>query len=207
VSAVLRIPNGFEPRPYQAEFMRRMDAGCKRAVIVWHGESSSIMLHAMIEISEAFVSRFMAKVSKVASGCWLWIAYVDKATGYGRNRAVHDTYKVDSAHRVAWIINTREPVPVDKHVLHTCDVKTCVNPNHLYLGTRKDNAQDAVRRGQYVRHNALKTHCARGHAFDDANTYTYSYSRGGKPRAHRECKMCNRIKSLAYYHRTKRLTS
>ena len=52
------------------------------------------------------------------------------------------------AHRVAWEIHNKRPVPEDLFVLHSCDIKNCVNPHHLRLGTAKDNAADAVARGQ-----------------------------------------------------------
>lgn len=89
--------------------------------------------------------RFWSKVSKTDS-CWLWTGSVTGG-GYGQiweslpNRKRHD------AHRWSWIMHNGE-IPLNLHVLHKCDVKLCVNPDHLYLGTRKDNMRDALERGQ-----------------------------------------------------------
>lgn len=83
--------------------------------------------------------RFASKVLQVPfCDCHLWTAattnfgYGKLADGYGR--WVH-------AHRVSFQINKGE-IPDDKCVLHTCDNPACVNPDHLYLGSYKDNAHD-----------------------------------------------------------------
>ena len=52
-----------------------------------------------------------------------------------------------AAHRIAWMI-TYGPIPKGKCVLHKCDNSICVNPNHLHLGTAKDNMREKVRRGR-----------------------------------------------------------
>jgi hypothetical protein len=85
------------------------------------------------------------------------------------------------AHREAW---TKERGPISKGmwVLHKCDNPPCVNIDHLFLGTQKDNNQDMWRKGRGVSHNKLKTHCKRGHAFTEENTYLRP---GG-----RECRAC-----------------
>lgn len=90
--------------------------------------------------------RFWSKVAKgSANECWLW----QEATtedGYGR-------FKLDSisclAHRVAWFLTySRWP---ELCVLHKCDNPPCVNPNHLFEGTRADNNQDKVKKGRQPR--------------------------------------------------------
>jgi hypothetical protein len=52
------------------------------------------------------------------------------------------------AHREAYT-NFYGPIPQGAHILHRCDNKACVNPEHLYCGTDKDNARDRVARGQH----------------------------------------------------------
>lgn len=89
-------------------------------------------------------SRFWQKVARVGdSECWEWLAFRNPS-GYGmiRNGSV-----MALAPRVAWVI-ANGPVPDGKHVLHTCDNRGCVNIEHLYVGTNRDNIQDKVRRGR-----------------------------------------------------------
>src|SRR5437879_2721398 len=78
------------------------------------------------------------------SGCWLWTGSV-YAKGYGQI-AVTPGHSAP-AHRIAWEA-TYGPVPADKWVLHRCDVRTCVNPAHLFLGTNTDNMRDMAAKGR-----------------------------------------------------------
>jgi hypothetical protein len=73
------------------------------------------------------------------SGCWLWDGCVI-AGGYGQ---VAFENKPQSAHRVFWKLYRGE-IPPGACILHTCDVRCCVNPDHLFLGTNKDNSEDMV---------------------------------------------------------------
>ncbi len=88
--------------------------------------------------------RFWEKVSpEPNTGCWLWVgAYRDG--GYGA-LGVGATSR--SAHRVAWEL-THGPVPDGMEVCHTCDLPTCVNPEHLFLGTHLDNMRDRDAKGR-----------------------------------------------------------
>jgi len=60
--------------------------------------------------------------------------------GYGMFKIKN---KSGRAHRVAWQIYRGE-IPAGLHVLHRCDTPSCVNPQHLFLGTNGDNVRDAV---------------------------------------------------------------
>lgn len=83
------------------------------------------------------------------SGCWLWFGG-QRSTGYGAFKIGYlkdGTRHMDSAHRVSWMIYRGE-IPVGKCVLHRCDVRLCVNPDHLFLGTLTDNNRDMARKGR-----------------------------------------------------------
>jgi hypothetical protein len=86
--------------------------------------------------------RFWPKVKKT-DGCWLWTALIEKS-GYGRF-----WYKgrMCTASRVVWNIVNGE-IPDGLYVLHHCDVRNCVRPDHLFLGTKKDNSVDMLNKGR-----------------------------------------------------------
>src|SRR5688500_12313433 len=117
-------------------------------------------------MSPATIVRFWAKVQKT-EGCWLWTASFG-SVGYGQF-GVPGRGKPTGAHRVAWEL-THGPISNGLSVLHSCDVRACVNPAHLFLGTHRDNMADAAKKGRATNANARKTHCKRGHEFTPENT-------------------------------------
>lgn len=99
--------------------------------------------------------RFWAKVRKSENpnGCWVWTGAKDPL-GYGRFReSTPALSKLITTHRFAWTI-TYGPIPEGLCVLHRCDNPPCVRPDHLWLGTLRDNARDMVNKGRnFVREN------------------------------------------------------
>lgn len=94
------------------------------------------------------------------SGCWIWIGYVDR-DGYGhidRTTAHGYTYR-----------HIRGPIQDGLELDHKCEVRCCVNPDHLEVVTRKENTQRSYDRGRHFQ--AKMTHCSRGHPFEGENLY------------------------------------
>lgn len=87
--------------------------------------------------------RFWEKVDK-SGDCWLWMGGKHKS-GHGYFRYKNRSHY---AHRISWMIEHGE-LPRGKCVLHHCDVASCVNPAHLYVGTRVDNMRDMNERGRH----------------------------------------------------------
>lgn len=91
---------------------------------------------------------FWPKVDKTRT-CWLWKGGLFGTSGYG----AFSNYPIANAvgaHRYSWeLVNGK--IPKGKWVLHKCNVKICVNPQHLYLGGGLENAADRVKAGTQPR--------------------------------------------------------
>ena len=93
------------------------------------------------------MERFWSKVDiKGPDDCWLWLGSKLKQ-GYGRFR-IKDHLVL--AHRVAFELSCIK-IPARMCVLHKCDTPSCVNPNHLFLGTQADNVHDCIQKGRFTR--------------------------------------------------------
>lgn len=143
--------------------------------------------------------------------CWIW-AGAQTGWGYG---AFAINHKLMGAHRAALILTGIELKPGD-WVCHSCDVRLCVRPSHLYVGTPTTNNRDTAARNPSARlrspetgahisaalkaryaikpansYGARKTQCPKGHPYDEANTARYN--------GHRYCRTCLRDRANARY--------
>lgn len=97
----------------------------------------------MIKISECDKLRFWKKVEKVNGKCWNTHSFVEgNIPSSFRFRG-----KTYSSPRFSWIMHFGE-IPVGMCICHTCDNRRCVNPDHLFLGTHKQNMEDKVKKGR-----------------------------------------------------------
>ncbi len=102
------------------------------------------MLPARIPTADTEAGRFLSYV-EVRGGCWLWDG-CRKETGYGQHSW---RGRKQQAHRAAYEL-FNGPIADGLHVLHVCDVRNCVNPAHLRLGTHLENMRDMIGKGRHV---------------------------------------------------------
>ena len=124
--------------------------------------------------------RLLLGAKEVANGCWEWMNKSDDC-GYGVIRAFGKSWK---AHRLSYHLFIGLPNNGDLHVCHRCDNPKCINPTHLFLGTRSDNQRDSVAKRRHT--NSKKELCCNGHPFNDSNTYRQG--------TRRRCKTCDRLR-------------
>lgn len=110
--------------------------------------SSDVYLSAAPEV----IARFWAHVNRSGpSDCWLWLGSAPRGT-YGQIYAGRRDKRQTTllVHRLSWVLAHQRAIPKGLHVCHTCDVPRCVNPAHLFIGTPKQNLDDAIRKGRLV---------------------------------------------------------
>jgi hypothetical protein len=116
------------------------------------GNHQSSLLEMPV-IHQSVVARFEAKLLRLPiAGCWLWTASTFE-NGYGM---LIVNKKSCTTHRLAWKIFKGE-IPNGMCVLHKCDVRCCVNPDHLFLGTYADNNKDCKAKGRHTKGSMMGT--------------------------------------------------
>lgn len=147
--------------------------------------------------------RWAEKVRADASGCWLWTASTDR-DGYGKfqypgpdGRQIHQR-----AHRYAYELFVG-PIPDGLVVMHSCDTPSCVNPNHLDIGTPLENNDDKVAKGRHAQlwgtplKRTRQTHCLNGHPLSGRNLWVNPKT------GWRRCRQCAADRARESYHRRK----
>lgn len=104
------------------------------------------------EYSEADINRFFVYVDKIPGGCWEWWPSKGK-NEYG----IFICGSRHFPHRFSYEFHTGEKIPTGMLVCHHCDNRSCVNPEHLYLGTQQDNVNDMVKRNRFNPKLGLET--------------------------------------------------
>jgi hypothetical protein len=91
--------------------------------------------------SEPLEERFWRQVYKTAI-CWFWLSTLTK--GYGHIKV---NGRFESAHKISWELHHGQSFPAGKIACHSCDIRQCVNPDHVFPGSKKDNSVDASQKG------------------------------------------------------------
>lgn len=133
-------------------------------------------------------TKFWSQFEIDPSGCWLWAGPLRK-DGYGTCGAM-GAY---TPHRLSWILHYG-PIPDGLTIDHLCNVRRCVNPEHLEAVPRMVNVRRARDR---------RSTCGKGHPWDEANTYWKQESFGPK----RQCRTCRNVSGRRTYHARKALVA
>lgn len=114
----------------------------------------------MRRLRESFEERFWDKVEFMGppayeglGNCWEFTGAI-KDTGYGVIQRGRRGEGLVRAHHAAWELFGRGPVPSGMDLCHKCDRRTCVRPDHLFVGTRRDNVNDMMAKGRHHRQRA-----------------------------------------------------
>lgn len=149
-------------------------------------------------------SRFMLHVEKTHT-CWIWIGA--QSHGYGVFYITPRRHV--RAHRFSFELHSGAEIPVGLMVCHRCDNPLCVNPDHLFLGTARDNFADAVSKGRIdpkavpegrrfkagvPQPRQAAPRCRRGHLLTPDNVVKNGRARPESRFPKRVCKRCRAIR-------------
>lgn len=153
-----------EPLTYQAKSARglaRAFGVCKSSIdnirngATWGRVTAGLTLGRTHSLGEYLTDRIEYELN---SGCWLWSRNQFRS-GYGHVTIKEPRWGIGrgwyAAHRLAWIA-FKGSIPDGLQVLHRCDVRPCINPDHLFLGTHQDNMQDMVKKRRHRRASGYK---------------------------------------------------
>lgn len=128
-----------------------------------------------------YQERLKSRCAIDANGCWLYTGFL-YWNGYGDMCYRNKNWRI---HRLAFHL-FKGPIPKWHDVCHTCDVRHCCNPDHLWTGPRQLNNRDT--RDKKRDNNSQKTHCPRGHSYAEHGVFREDLGYKGW----RSCKACQR---------------
>lgn len=143
-----------------------------------------------------WLARAMKKILVDTNGCWRWQGFKGK-TGYAqipyRGQALN-------GHRTMYRVHYGVNLETEQYVLHRCDVRDCVNPEHMWIGTAKDNNNDCADKGRHF--EGTKTYCDHGHPLFGDNLRV-AKQHPPKTGIRRVCRACERARLLTPEYKAK----
>ena len=122
----------------------------KKASVIRFWRHVVLCEHVRVPLGEHF--------SACAECCWIWSGTADQA-GYGRAKYCLNDGEETTTGRIAWgMAHQGMNPPEDKEICHTCNVRLCCNPAHLWLGTHADNMADRAAKGRSDRRGGFRPH-------------------------------------------------
>ena len=142
------------------------------------------------------VKRFWEKVDKShgENACWIWTGcknHPNPTRAYGQFWL---DGKTRPAHRISWEWHHKREMPSHLDACHKCDNPSCVNPRHIWAGTKSENMSDSVSKNRHYNpvewghepHQKSWTHCMRGHPLEGDNLRITA-------KGWRTCRICQRV--------------
>lgn len=141
-----------------------------------------------------WIARIKSRCTITSTGCWLWTGFKSR-NGYGES-----TYRSRRTfiHRKMLELTQGIKLARLEYACHSCDVKLCCNPEHIWKGDNRLNKKDETAKGK--NYWANKTHCPRGHEYTPENTYPYECRPGVISRG---CKACMRLRTSSPEYKAK----
>lgn len=129
--------------------------------------------------SQRIVNRFLKKIEVHENGCWMW-----KGVLVGGYAQMYIYQRKVYGYRWTYIL-FKGAIPDGLQLDHLCRNRSCVNPDHLELVTQRENILRGIAPTAI---NARKTHCPKGHPYNEKNTYVWNNGR--------KCRICHSIKVI-----------
>ena len=134
-----------------------------------------------------YIASWKAKCEFNEQGCWVYRGYVHPS-GYA---LVSYRGQQKRLHKLMYVLRHGVDVPPSWDVCHTCDIRNCINPLHLFAGHRMLNMQDMKAKGRCSKQKI--THCPKGHPYEGDNLMLL-------PNGWRHCRTCHNERSRRRYH-------